>query len=210
MIKTNITIGFTAAILAISLTGCGDRNVTNSNSTSMNTTRGNSTPANSTMTTTTPANSTMTNTTATNTNTAVIQDNFWTTAAQGGMAEVELGKLALQKSQNAEVKKFAQMMITDHTAANTELKTLAAKKNIVLPTDIGGHKDTVEDLSKLSGAEFDKEYVEAMVDDHEEDVDFFEDKSDNSDADIKAFTTKTLPTLKKHLDAIKAIQSKMK
>jgi putative membrane protein len=202
---TNIALGFTTAILAISMIGCGDRAATNANQSSMNTAKSSPTMANSTMT-----NSTITNTTATNSNTAVVQDNFWTTAAQGGMAEVELGKLALQKSQNADVKKFAQMMITDHTKANDELKALAAKKSIVLPTDIGDHKETVDDLSKLSGAEFDKEYVEAMVDDHEEDVDFFEDKSDNSDADIKAFTTKTLPTLKKHLEAIKAIQSKMK
>jgi putative membrane protein len=205
MMKTNITLGFTTAILAISMIGCGDRVETNANQSSMNTPRSNSTMSNSTV-----SNSTMTNTTATNSNTAVVQDNFWTTAAQGGMAEVELGKLALQKSQNADVKKFAQMMITDHTKANYELKALAAKKNIVLPTDIGGHKSTLDDLSKLSGAEFDKEYVEAMVDDHEEDVDFFEDKSNNSDADLKAFAAKTLPTLKSHLEAIKAIQSKMK
>ncbi len=203
--KTNITLGFTTALLSISLVGCGDRNAVNTNSTSANTTR-----TNSTMSSPTPANSIMTNTTATNTNTASVQDNFWSTAAQGGMAEVELAKLALQKSQNADVKKFAQMMITDHTKANDELKALAAKKNIVLPTDIGGHKSTVDDLSKLSGADFDKEYVEAMVDDHEEDVDFFEDKSNNSDADLKAFAAKTLPTLKKHLEDIKAIQGKMK
>jgi putative membrane protein len=209
MIKTNITLSFTTTILAISMVGCGDRVATNANQSSMNTAKSSPTMTNSTMNNST-TNSTMTNTTATNTSNASVQDNFWSNAAQGGMAEVELGKLALQKSQNADVKKFAQMMITDHTKANDELKALAAKKSIVLPTDIGDHKETVDDLSKLSGAEFDKEYVEAMVDDHEEDVDFFEDKSDNSDADIKAFTTKTLPTLKKHLEAIKAIQSKMK
>ena len=204
MTKTNLTFGFTAAILAISLTGCGDRVATNTNQTSMNTTKSSSTMNNST------TNSTMTNTTATNTSNASVQDNFWSNAAQGGMAEVELAKLALQKSQNADVKKFAQTMITDHTKANDELKALAAKKNITLPTDIGGYKSTMDDLSKLSGAEFDKEYVEAMVDDHEEDVDLFEDKSNNSDADLKAFATKTLPTLKKHLEDIKAIKSKMK
>ena len=91
-----------------------------------------------------------------------------------------------------------------------ELKALAAKKSVVLPTDIGSHKSTIDDLSKLSGADFDKAYVEAMVEDHEEDVDLFDDNTDNSDADIKAFTTKTLPTLKSHLEMIKGIQSKMK
>jgi putative membrane protein len=204
MTKTNITLGFLMTFLTISLIGCSNNTSVNGNQTSINTAKTNSAMTNSAMNKTTVSNTNVAS------NTAVVQDNFWTDAAQGGMAEVELGKLALQKSQNAEVKKFAQMMVTDHTAANNELKALATKKNIVLPTDIGDHKSTVDDLSKLSGAEFDKEYVEAMVDDHQEDVEFFEDKSDNSDADIKAFTTKTLPTLKKHLEAIKAIQSKMK
>jgi putative membrane protein len=62
----------------------------------------------------------------------------------------------------------------------------------------------------LSGADFDKAYVDAMVDDHKEDVEFFDDNTDNSDADIKAFTTKTLPTLKKHLEMINGIKAKMK
>ena len=206
MTKTNIITGFLAALTALFLLACGDNNTANNaNRTTTNTTANNTKPMNSTMN-----NAPVANTNTANSNVAVVQDNFWSTAAQGGMAEVELGKLALQKSQNAEVKKFAQMMITDHTKANDELKALAAKKNITLPTDIGDHKETVDDLSKLSGAEFDKEYVDAMVDDHEEDVDFFTDKSNNSDADLKAFATKTLPTLKGHLEAIKAIQSKMK
>jgi len=137
---------------------------------------------------------------------------FLTEAAQGGMAEVELGKLASQKSQNAEVKKFGQMMVTDHSAANTELKALAAKKNVTIPADMGStHKSTMDSMSKLTGAEFDKEYVDHMVDDHEEDVSKFQKQADNSsDPDVKAFAMKTLPTLKKHLDAIKAIQAKMK
>lgn len=144
--------------------------------------------------------------------TALVQDNFWTTAAQGGMAEVELGKLAASKATNAEVKQFAQMMVTDHTKANTELKTLAAKKNVVLPAEVSSsHKSLMEDLNKQTGAAFDKAYVDAMVDDHEEDVEFFQDKSeDSSDADVKAFAAKTLPTLKMHLEKIKAIQAKMK
>lgn len=137
---------------------------------------------------------------------------FLTEAAQGGMAEVELGKLASQKAQNAEVKKFGQMMVTDHTAANNELKTLAGKKNVTVPTDIGAkHKSDMDSMSKLSGAEFDKEYVEMMVDDHEEDVSKFQKQADSAtDPDVKAFAMKTLPTLKKHLEAIKAIQAKMK
>ena len=90
--------------------------------------------------------------------------------------------------------------------------TLAATKKITLPADIGSsNKSTLDKLKGLSGADFDKEYVKDMVSDHETDVKAFEKQADNStDPEVKAFAAKTLPVLKKHLDAIKAIQSKMK
>jgi putative membrane protein len=202
--RRQLTISFFIGFLAVSLFGCNSNN--SSDATSPNRSQPNMNNRGANSTNSNPINSTVN----ANSNTAVVQNNFWSKAAQGGMAEVELAKLALQKSQNADVKKFAQMMVTDHTKANDELKALAAKRNVVLPTDIGSHKSTLDDLTKLSGADFDKKYVEAMVEDHEEDVDLFEDNTDNSDADIKAFTTKTLPTLKSHLESIKKIQSKMK
>jgi putative membrane protein len=137
-------------------------------------------------------------------------DDFMKNAADGGMAEVEMGKLATKNAQDPEVKKFGQMMVDDHTKANTELKALAAKKNVTLPTDMGSYKGDVDDLSKLKGADFDKEYVDHMVDDHEDDVAAFEKQANNgTDPDVKAFAAKTLPVLRKHLDAIKAIQAKM-
>ena len=137
--------------------------------------------------------------------------DFANDAAQGGMAEVELGKLAISKSQNAEIKKFGQMMVDDHTKANNELKALAAKKNLTLPADIGSHKSTKDKLSALSGADFDKAYVNEMVSDHEGDLAAFQKQADNgTDPEIKAFAAKVVPVIKKHLDAIKAIQSKMK
>lgn len=208
MFRRQLTMGFFFGFLGIALFGCGDRtsdqSAPNRNQPNMNGRVTNSTNGNM-------MNSNSMSSIGSNSNTAVVQDNFWTNAAQGGMAEVELGRLAAQKATNPEVKKFAQMMVTDHTKANAELKTLAAKKNITLPTDMGSSmKSSMDDLSKLSGADFDKKYVDMMVDDHETDVDLFEDNTDNSDADIKAFTTKTLPTLKAHLESIKSIQSKMK
>jgi putative membrane protein len=137
--------------------------------------------------------------------------DFMEDAAQGGMAEVELGKLASQKGADAEVKKFGQMMVTDHTKANNELKTLAASKKMELPKDMGSHKSEHDKLNGLSGADFDKEYVDGMVSDHETDVAMFEKQANNgTDPEVKAFAAKTLPTLKKHLEAIKAIQAKMK
>jgi putative membrane protein len=158
-----------------------------------------------------PANA-RTNSNVANTNANAAGDSFMTDAASGGMAEVELGKMASTKAQNAEVKKFAQMMVTDHGKANDELKALAAKKNVTLPTaPIAKHQSVIQKLQGLSGAQFDEAYVEDMVEDHEKDVAEFEKQSQsNPDADVKAFAAKTLPTLKKHLEAIKAIQEKMK
>jgi putative membrane protein len=162
----------------------------------------------------TPANSVPAGSNASNANyanTATQEESFWTIAADGGMAEVEMGKLASQKAQNAEVKKFAQMMVAEHTKANNELKSVAAKQKIALPTEIGPrHRSTIDELNRLNGSDFDREYVQAMVDDHEADVQLFEDQAeDDSDQQAKAFAAKTLPVLKKHLDAIKAIQAKM-
>ena len=147
-----------------------------------------------------------------NANTTAAGDSFLTEAASGGMTEVELGKIASTKAQNAEVKKFAQMMVTDHTKANDELKALAVTKKITLPaTPIAKHQSMIQKFQGMSGAEFDKEYVEDMLEDHEKDVAEFEKQSQsNPDADVKAFAAKTLPTLKKHLEAIKAIHAKMK
>lgn len=206
--RRRLTLGFFIGFLGISLFGCNSNN--SSDMTSPNRPQSNMNNHGANTMNSNTMNSNTTSSLPANGNTASVQDNFWTKAAQGGMAEVELAKLALQKSTNADVKKFAQMMVTDHTKANDELKALATKKNVTLPTDIGSHKTTLADLNGKTGAEFDKAYVEAMVDDHETDVDLFSDNTDNSDADIKAFTTKTLPTLQSHLKMIKDIQTKVK
>ena len=139
-------------------------------------------------------------------------EGFMTEAAKGGMAEVELSKPATTKAKDAEIQKFAQKMIEDHTNANTELKQLAGKKNVTLPTELdAAHKAIKDKLAVLSGAEFDKEYVNAMVADHEKAVSLFKSQSESgTDADAKAFAAKTLPKLQMHLDMIKAMQGKMK
>ena len=144
-------------------------------------------------------------------NTLTEEESFWTIAADGGIAEIEMGKIASQKAQNAEIKKFAQMMVTEHTKASNELKSIAAKQKLTLPTEIGPrHKSTIDELNRLAGADFDREYVQAMVDAHEADVQLFEDQSeDDADQLARAFAAKTLPVLRKHLETIKNIQSKM-
>lgn len=137
---------------------------------------------------------------------------FAVKAANGGMFEVELGRLAQEKAQSQQVKDFGAHMVKDHSKANDELKAVASSKNITLPATLGDDaQKKVNDLSKLSGAEFDKEYVKLMVDDHKEDVDDFEEAAkDAKDADVKAFAAKTLPTLKEHLAKIQAIHDSMK
>ncbi len=136
---------------------------------------------------------------------------FMKKAAQGGMAEVNLGKLASEKAQNAEVKAFGEMMVEDHSKANSELKEVAKKINFTLPTDVSeDQKESYDELSKLSGKEFDEKYVEMMVEDHEKDVDLFQEQADDGEnADVKNFAAKTLPTLKMHLEKIKTIKDKM-
>ncbi|MDQ6785223.1 MAG: DUF4142 domain-containing protein [Acidobacteriota bacterium] len=142
---------------------------------------------------------------------AANSSSFTTKAAQGGMSEVLLGNLALAKGQSADLKQFAQQMIDDHTRANNDLKEIAAKKSVALPTDTNDEqKSLLEKLSKLSGADFDKAYVKAMIDDHEEDVkEFKAQAASGTDPDIKAFAARTLPTLQSHLDTIKGIKDRM-
>ena len=140
------------------------------------------------------------------------QDKFWTEAAQGGMTEVELSNLALQKSQNEEVKKYAQMMVDDHTKANDELKTLAQSKGVTLPTEINAKQMAVKSkLNGLSGDAFDKEYISTMVKDHDKTVKLFQTEADKgSDAEVKAFAANTLPTLKAHQTEAHTMNDSMK
>lgn len=137
--------------------------------------------------------------------------DFAVTAANGGMAEVQIAQLAQQKAESAEVKEFAAKMITDHTKANDKLMAVAKQKNITLPAALGNDEQKIlDDLSKKSGKDFDKAYVKAMVDDHDKDVKLFTDESkDAKDADLKSFAGTTLPTLKMHQSMIKAIDKKM-
>lgn len=137
---------------------------------------------------------------------------FTTQAAVGGMAEVELGKMALEKSSNAQVKEFATMMVKDHGMANTELMAIAKQKNITLPSTVDDeHKKKMDDLSKKTGANFDKAYVSAMVDGHKSTLKLMEDESkDGKDADLKSFATKTAPIVQTHLTMINKINDSMK
>jgi putative membrane protein len=130
--------------------------------------------------------------------------SFMKEAAQGGMMEVEMGKLAQQKGKSADVKKIGSTMVADHTKANNELMGIAKKKGV----DLSKEKAK---MKKLNDANFDKEYIDAMVKDHEEDLAAFQAEAKNgSDADVKGFASKTSAVIQKHLNMVKAAQAKMK
>ena len=128
-------------------------------------------------------------------------------AAQGGMAEVELGKLATERASSEEVKKFGQRMVDDHTRAGDQLKEIASSKGVQVPQQLSAKdKLTKERLAKLSGEQFDKAYMADMVKDHTQDVaDFQRESKAGTDSDVKEFASKTLPTLEDHLRQAKKI-----
>jgi putative membrane protein len=132
---------------------------------------------------------------------------FYKKAAEGGIAEVQLGKLAQDKAPTASVKEFGAMMVTDHSAANDKLKAIASRKGIKLPTSPSVvQMATKTKLEVLSGPAFDKSYIKGMVEDHEEDIKEFQtEAASGRDPDAKAYAVATLPTLQTHLKKIQAI-----
>lgn len=138
--------------------------------------------------------------------------DFAVKAADGGMLEVQLGKLAATNGSSAEVKKFAQMMVDDHTKANDELKALALQKNITLPTALSDkHQKKYTDLSEKTGKDFDKDYIDFMVSDHKDVIDLFEKQAeDGNDADIKAWAAGKVPTLRHHLEMAQSAEDVVK
>lgn len=147
---------------------------------------------------------------------AEVNDNddarFMVRAASGGMAEVEMGNIAVKKAHNANVRAFGAMMVTDHSKANKVLTALADSDRVSLPQYPGKDEEKLSDnLMKKTGNDFDVAYVDAMVKDHQDDIKDFEKEIKNAKgADVKAFAQNTLPVLQKHLNAIMAIQDSMK
>ncbi len=136
---------------------------------------------------------------------------FAMNAAAGGAAEIMFSKLAQQKSSDAQIKSFAAMMVTDHTNAGDTLMGIAKNKGINLPSSPDDkHQKKYDDLSKLSGADFDKAYVKCMVDDHQDALNLMQNEAANGkDADLKAFAGKVVTTVQAHLDAINKIKAGM-
>jgi putative membrane protein len=160
--------------------------------------------------------------------------NFINDQLSGGMAEVELAKVAKDHAASADVKRFAQMMIDDHTQAGDQLKQVASSHAVPMDVKIDGkHQNLMEKLSKLNGSDFDKEYMSAMVDDHQDAVRDLRSRVDENRSasdrltgknpenaaavkpeqsdnrvtmSINEWAANTLPTVERHLDRAKEIK----
>jgi putative membrane protein len=133
--------------------------------------------------------------------------SFIDKAAKAGMEEVSISRIAAERSQNPQVKDFAQMMVSDHGGANAELTTLATTKGVKLPADDTNTKK----WSERSAKDFDQEYVDKMVGAHKDAVKLFkEEAKDGSDPELKAFAAKTLPTLETHLEKVESLKKEVK
>jgi len=137
---------------------------------------------------------------------------FIMSAANAGMTEVTLGNVAIKNSSNDKVKAFGELMVKDHTAAGDELKKLAAARNITVPDALSEESQKhVASMEKLHGKDFDKAYINMMVEGHGKVLKEFEDiQAKGSDAELKAFAGKTIPVIKGHLDSAKSIKASIK
>lgn len=140
-------------------------------------------------------------------------DDFVKKAGAAGAAEVEMGKLGAQKATNAEVKAFAQKMVTDHTKANKELLAAAKAKNLEVPTEPGMvHKGMKEKFEHQSAdQDFNHDFMQQMVRDHTKAVELFQTASNDTtlDPDLRGWAKKTLPTLEQHLADAQTLEAKL-
>jgi len=135
---------------------------------------------------------------------STIDTKFVKKTAKGGMREIKMAEMAKEQAKSADVKKVAEKIESDHKDANQELMALAEKKGVALSKN-------EPKIEKMTGTDFDKEYLAMMVNDHEKNIAAFEKEAkDGEDADVKAWAEKTLPTLKEHLKMVQDVQSKMK
>ena len=142
---------------------------------------------------------------------SAMDKQFMMEAGAGGNTEIAASQIALQRSSNDRVKSFANMMVADHSKAGDELKSIASAKSVTLPDSVMDkqHKE-LQDLRTTSAKNFDKAYMSMMDKDHKETITKFQMAAQKCDAnDVKAFASKTLPTIKMHEDSVMAIQKSM-
>lgn len=127
--------------------------------------------------------------------------SFIKEAAEGNLAEVELGQMAQQKTQNPQVKQFAERMVQDHTQANQQLQTLAQTGGVKFPTEPSRkHRKEMKRLEKMTGTEFDQHYARYMLEDHSKDIKNYSKAAQSiEDPTVKQYAQTTLPKLEQHL-----------
>lgn len=139
---------------------------------------------------------------------SALDQQFAIEAAHGGMAEVQLGRLALERSRNPEVKQFAQQMIDEHTRANQELMQIASRKGITLPTTPGPkYEAAMQQLMQLSGDAFDTAYMgDAGINSHLESIGLYQRQAAlGQDPDLRAFAGRILPRIQGHFEMASAM-----
>lgn len=198
------------SIVAASLLACNNEGSKTESATDSSTT----TTANTegTADNTTASRDSLTSNTTAATKTDAASEEFLKKAAEGDMVEVDAGKMAQEKATNASVKEFAGMMVSDHTGANSEVKSLASRKSVTLPAAPSEtKKQECSKIGEKKGKDFDKAYMDMMVKDHKSTIALFESaQKDSKDDDVKAFVVNTLPKLKVHLDSAVAISKRIK
>lgn len=138
--------------------------------------------------------------------------DFFVDVAEIDLAEIELGNLAQQKSMNSDVKKYGEMLVSDHTKSSTELKELANSRQLTLPSSVTDEgKDQYNKLNAESGLDFDKKFIDMAIDAHEKAIKIMEQASTNDDNDeaVKKWASDKVPALTKHLQQAKMIKEKL-
>jgi putative membrane protein len=139
------------------------------------------------------------------------EQDFMMKATLSHLSEMDMATLAMQKSQNSDVKDFANMIQSDHSNAIEDLTDLMKDKNVSQPSKLTPEaKGDLEKMTGLSGAEFDREFVNMMVADHQKMVEMFEDQAAIAqNPDVKKYAEDLLPKLQMHLEKAQKLQSKL-
>ncbi|GGI26370.1 DUF4142 domain-containing protein [Pedobacter mendelii] len=136
---------------------------------------------------------------------------FLKKAVVGGIIQIEAAKIAIENAKSTEVKNFAQQMLTDHVKALKEIKDLAIKKKIITPDALPAEEQIhIDAMKKITGSEFDKHYIDMMVNDHDKVVTIFKQGEQNKDSDLKKLANKTLSVIEGHTEKAKEIALKIK
>lgn len=138
-------------------------------------------------------------------------EDFVKTAIRGNIAEVQMGELAQKQAKNPRLQELGSMLVNDHSKARKEAVELAKDMNIDPPTKpTEDAQETYDRLAKMSGDEFDEEFVEVAVEDHEEDIEAYTEQAEDADNEqVAAYARTTLPVLEKHLEMAQKLEDKV-